>query len=127
LHAFNQAARLLPDDGPTDERPYVALDLVHLARWRGHAHARFGDPDATTVLNDALNRLDPSFVRAETALRVDLATALAASGHSHEARTHADHADRLAAQVGSARQRRRVKTLLATIAGNGVNPQGEEE
>jgi hypothetical protein len=32
-----------------------------------------------------------------------------------EARTHVDHAIRLAAQVGSARQRRRVKTLLATV------------
>jgi hypothetical protein len=114
LHAFDQAARLLPD-GPTDERPYVALDLVHLARWRGHALARFGDPDATVVLTDALNRLDPSFVRAETALRVDLATALAASGHRDEARTQADHAARLATQVGSARQRRRVKTFLATV------------
>jgi hypothetical protein len=114
LHAFDRAARLLPD-GPTDERPYVALDLVHLARWRGHALARFGDPDATVVLTDALNRLDPSFVRAETALRVDLAIALAASGHRDEARTQADHAARLARQVGSARQRRRIKTLLATV------------
>ena len=114
LHAFDHAAQLLPDE-PTDERPYVALDLVHLARWRGHALARFGDPDATAVLTDALNRLDPSFVRAETALRVDLATALAASGHHDEACAHADHAVRLAGQVGSARQRRRVRTLLAAV------------
>ncbi|HSZ30570.1 MAG TPA: hypothetical protein VK784_12555, partial [Pseudonocardiaceae bacterium] len=75
LHAFDQAAKLLPSD-TANERPYVALDTVHLGRWRGHALARFGDPDATTVLTDALARLDPSFVRAETALRVDLATAL---------------------------------------------------
>ncbi|MGH3779057.1 MAG: hypothetical protein ACRDRO_00120 [Pseudonocardiaceae bacterium] len=114
LHAFDHAAELLPDD-PTDERPYVALDPIHLARWRGHALARFGDPDATAVLTDALTRLDPSFVRAETALRVDLATALAATGDTDEARIHADHAARLAAQVGSARQRRRVKTLLTTV------------
>ncbi|MGH3983373.1 MAG: hypothetical protein ACRDST_11965, partial [Pseudonocardiaceae bacterium] len=114
LHAFDQAAQLLPDD-PTDERPYVALDTVHLARWRGHALARFGDPDATAILTDALNRLDPSFVRAETALRVDLATALAATGDRNEARTHAHHATRLAAQIGSARQRRRVMALGATV------------
>jgi hypothetical protein len=63
----------------------------------------------------ALKSLDPSFVRAETALHVDLATALAATGEVAEARTHVDHAIRLAAQVGSARQRRRVKTLLATV------------
>jgi hypothetical protein len=114
LHAFDQAAQLLPDD-PTDERPYVALDAIHLARWRGHALARFGDPDAIAVLTDALHRLDPSFVRAETALRVDLATALAAKGDRDEANTHAQHAAQLAAQVGSVRQRRRVKTLLATV------------
>jgi hypothetical protein len=88
---------------------------VHLARWRGHALARFGHPDAITVLTDALGRLDPTFVRAETALRVDLATALAAHGDQDEARTHANHADQLAAQVVSARQRRRIKTLLMTV------------
>lgn len=114
LHAFDHAAHLLPEN-PSDERPYVALDTIHLARWRGHALARFGDPDATAVLTNALDSLDPSFVRAETALRVDLATALAASGHHNEARTHADHAVRLTAQLGSARQRHRVTTLLATI------------
>ncbi len=114
LHAFDQATQLLPND-PTDERPYVALDTVHLARWRGHALARFGQPDAITILTDALNQLDPSFVRAETALRVDLATALAANGDRDEARTHADHAARLSAQVGSARQRRRITTLLAAV------------
>jgi tetratricopeptide (TPR) repeat protein len=114
LHAFDQAAELVPDD-PDDERPYVALDAIHLTRWRGHALARFGDPDATAVLTSALKSLDPSFVRAETALHVDLAIALAATGEVDEARTHADHAIRLAAQVGSARQRRRVKTLLATV------------
>jgi hypothetical protein len=91
LYAFDQAADLLPSD-PTDERPYGALDPVHLARWRGHALARFGHPDAITILTDALDRLDPSFVRAETALRVDLATALAAGDNQDEARTHADRA-----------------------------------
>ncbi len=114
LRAFDRAAELLPSD-TADERPYVALDAVHLARWRGHTLAHFGDPDATAVLTDALARLDPSFVRAETALRVDLATALAANGHRDEARTHADHAARLATQVGSARQRRRITTLLAAV------------
>ena len=111
LHAFDQAAQLLPND-PTDDRPYVALNPIHLARWRGHALARFGHPDAIAVLTDSLNRLDPSYVRARTALHVDLATALAARGHHDEARSHADQAVRLAAQVGSARQRRRIKTLL---------------
>jgi tetratricopeptide (TPR) repeat protein len=114
LHAFDHAAALLPDD-PSDERPYVALDIIHLARWRGHALARFGDPEATAILTSALNRLDPTFVRAETALRVDLAIALMAAGELDEAHTHADQAIRLATQVGSIRQRRRVRTLLASV------------
>jgi hypothetical protein len=114
LRAFDRAAELLPSEA-IDERPYVALDTVHLARWRGHALARFGEAHAITVLTDALNRLDPSFVRAETALRVDLATALVANGERDEARDHADRAARLATQIGSARQRRRIATLLAAV------------
>ncbi len=114
LHAFDRAAELLPSDA-TDERPYVALDTVHLARWRGHALSRFGDPLAITVLTDALNRIDPSFVRAEAALRVDLATAHAADGDRDEAREQANHATRLAAQVGSTRQHRRLASLLTTV------------
>lgn len=104
------AAELLPDD-LTDEQPYVALDTVHLARWRGHALARFGHPDAIKVLTHALNRLDRSFVRAEATLHIDLATALAASGNQDEASEHARRAHTLAAELGSTRQRRRLQTL----------------
>jgi hypothetical protein len=122
LHAFDHAAHLLPNDS-TEERPYVALDTVHLARWRGHALACLGHPDATAVLTDALNQLDPTFVRAETALRVDLAIAHAANGDRDEARSHANHAARLATQVGSARQRRRIKTLT----GKPIRPNAKHQ
>jgi hypothetical protein len=114
LRAFDSAAELLPCDA-ADARPYVALDSVHLARWRGQALAQFGEPDAIAVLTDALNRLDPSSVRAEARTRISLATALAAHGDRDEARTHADHATQLATQVGSARLHRRSTTLLATL------------
>jgi hypothetical protein len=114
LLAFDRAAELLSDDR-ADERPYVALDPVHLARWRGHALSRFGHPAAITVLTDALNRLDRSFVRAEAALRIDLATALAASGNQDEASEHAKRARTLAAELGSIRQRRRLQTLAASL------------
>jgi hypothetical protein len=115
MHAFDCAADLLPASGGTDDRPYVALDPVHLARWRGHALARFGHPDAITFLADALVHLDPTFVRAETALRIDLATALIANGHRDEARAHADRARTLAGELGSRRQHRRLKTLAASL------------
>jgi len=112
LAAFDRAADLLPSVDEADERPYVALDAVHLARWRGHALARVGDPEAVAVLSEALGRLDPSFVRAETSLRIDLATALEASGEREEARRHAERAEALATQLGSARHGRRARALL---------------
>jgi hypothetical protein len=111
LRAFDTAERLLPTDATSDDGPYVALDSTHLARWRGHALARFGDPEAVDVLTGALNRLDPSFIRAETALRVDLVMAFAAIGERGEARIHAKQAARLADDIGSARQRRRIRAL----------------
>jgi len=114
LHAFDRAAELLPCDA-ADERPYVELDSVHLTRWCGQVLAQFGEPDAIAVLTDALNRLDPSSVRAEARTRIALATAFAAHGDRDEARTHADHATQLATQVSSARLHRRSTTLLATL------------
>ncbi|MFI9383888.1 hypothetical protein [Kutzneria sp. NPDC052558] len=111
LHAFDEAANLLPIDSMNFDGPYVALDSTHLARWRGHALARFGDAEAVAVLSSALDRLDPSFTRAETALRVDLATALATLGERDAAREHATVARQLAADIGSARQDRRLRAL----------------
>jgi hypothetical protein len=108
LRAFDTAATLLPDETISPDGPYVALDSVHLARWRGHALARCGEPEAVEVLTSALECLDPTFVRAETALRVDLAIAFESLNEPYEARAHAERAGRLATQIGSARQRRRI-------------------
>ncbi|MFB9908483.1 hypothetical protein [Allokutzneria oryzae] len=116
LRAFDKAAALLPSETTNVDGPYVVLDAVHLARWRGHALARFADPDAVDVLTGALERLDSSFTRAETALRVDLAIALVTIGEPHEARRQASHAGELAAEIGSVRQQRRMRALAAAIA-----------
>jgi hypothetical protein len=115
LHAFDDAAKLLPADTITTEGPYVALNPVHLDRWRGHALARLGTADAVGVLSNALDRLDPSFTRAETALRVDLAIALNNAGEREEARRQANQATRLAEIINSARQQRRVQTLTTAV------------
>jgi hypothetical protein len=50
LHAaFDRAAELLPA-GPIDPAGlYVALDPIHLARWRGNVLTQFADPDAVAV------------------------------------------------------------------------------
>ncbi|UMP04377.1 hypothetical protein [Amycolatopsis sp. EV170708-02-1] len=115
LRAFDRAASLLPSDASTPDGPYVVLDPVHLARWRGHALARVGEPEAVDVLSSALSRLDPTFTRAETGLRVDLATAFSAMGEREQGRLHADRAAVLAAEIGSARQQRRIDHLRSSL------------
>jgi tetratricopeptide (TPR) repeat protein len=117
LRAFDAAHDLLPDTpGRLDDGPYLALDPVHLARWRGHALAQHGHPDATTVLRDALNNHDAEFTRAEAGLRVDLVVAHARVGELAAARNELAAARRTADAVGSARQRRRLDRVAATIA-----------
>jgi hypothetical protein len=77
----------LPADANRDEDgPYLALDAVHLARWHGHAPARFGHPDAVAVLMKALSAHDADFSRAEAGLRVDLAIAHLETGQRDAAR-----------------------------------------
>ncbi|HEU5073917.1 MAG TPA: hypothetical protein VFU02_07085 [Polyangiaceae bacterium] len=111
LRAFDEAGALLPADPVDPSLPFLFLADVHLDRWRGHALARLGDTEAVDVLTSALQRLDPTFSRAETALRVDLAAALANGGKLTEAQVQAKRADRLASDIGSARQRRRIRSL----------------
>jgi tetratricopeptide (TPR) repeat protein len=111
LRAFDAASALLPADPVDPELPFLFLGGPHLDRWRGHALARLGDHEAVPVLTDALGRLDSSFTRAETGLRVDLATALTAVGDRDAAQAHARTAFRLASEIGSARQARRVTAL----------------
>jgi tetratricopeptide (TPR) repeat protein len=111
MRSFDVAADLLPNDTANPDGPYVALNPVHLARWRGHALARLGESQAVDVLIRALDQLDPTFTRAETSLRVDLATALCSAGEYGEARRQVSHAEHLAQDIGSARQRHRLRVL----------------
>ncbi|TVT53435.1 hypothetical protein FNH05_11830, partial [Amycolatopsis rhizosphaerae] len=111
LGAFDAAANLLPSEPSSAESPYVVLDAVHLSRWRGHALARVGEPEAVDVLSSALTQLDPTFTRAAAALHVDLATACVGLDEREGARLHIAQAERLAEGIGSARQRRRIQSL----------------
>jgi tetratricopeptide (TPR) repeat protein len=115
LRAFDAAGALLPVDPVDPALPFLFLESVHLDRWRGHALARLGDAEAVEVLTHALERLDPTFARAETALRVDLAAALVAGGELDHARSHAIRAERVATEIGSARQQRRVRSLSVAL------------
>lgn len=114
MQAFDFAEQGSAAAGDPDG-PYVVLDATHAARWRGHALARLGDPGAVPVLTGALDRLNPSFTRAETGLRVDLACALVAAGELDEARRQAVTAARLADTIGSTRQHRRIRQLSSVI------------
>jgi transcriptional regulator with XRE-family HTH domain len=112
--AVDLADQQLPRASAEPGLPYLALDEVHLARWRGHSLARLGDTEAIGDLRSALDRMDHSFTRAEAALRCDLATALLARGEQEEATREVVSATELASRTGSVRQQRRIQRL--TIA-----------
>lgn len=111
--ALDEATRTLPGDTNDPTLPFIALDETHLARWRGHSLARIGNEDATRDLYNAVEKMDTTFTRAEAGLRCDLAHALTLRGERDEAQTQAVRARKLAAQVGSVRQRRRIERLVA--------------
>lgn len=112
LRAFDTAAALLPADPVDPNLPFIFLGGVHLDRWRGAALSRLGEPEAIDQLNDALPRLPADFVRARSGMLVDLAFAYAATGDRDAALAHLHQAKRLAAQVKSDRQLRRLDTIV---------------
>jgi hypothetical protein len=102
---------LIPKNADTSETQYLVFGEIHLARWRGHALARLGDRAAIDTLSRALERLDPTFTRAEATIRADLADTLSSTGELQEASIHAERARGLALQIGSVRQRRRIERI----------------
>ncbi|WP_067507123.1 hypothetical protein [Actinoplanes sp. TFC3] len=113
--ALDEAGRALPtqDDG----LPFLFLNDVHLARWRGHCLARLGKTEAIQELTESVEHLDPTFTRAAAGLRCDLALAYSVRGQHDEARTEARAAEALAARASSARQRRRIAQLVMSGEG----------
>lgn len=112
--AMEAASRILPADGVAEELPFLALDTVHLARWRGHCLARLGSTEAVEDLSGALASMDPSFTRAIAGLRCDLALAHSVRGDHTAARKIAQEAADLATRTSSERQRRRITELLTS-------------
>ncbi|APU17797.1 MULTISPECIES: hypothetical protein [Actinoalloteichus] len=108
LALFDAASDSLCVGEDSAETPYLVFDATHLARWRGSALARLGHGEAYGALSAALDRLDPSFTRAETALRVDLTHVHTARGELDAAAAHGDRARLLAQQIGSVRQKSRL-------------------
>jgi hypothetical protein len=114
--AFDRALRELPSHSVDEDLPYIQLDEMHLARWHGNVLARLGHASALDRLYSAVNAPDQS-LRAKAALHTDLAYALTAAGDRGQAQAQLTQAESLAAQAGSARQRRRVLQLVS----RGVN------
>jgi tetratricopeptide (TPR) repeat protein len=116
LRKLDAAARLLDRADGGDELPYLMLSAGHLARWRGHCLARLGHTEAIEYLTTALSAAGDS-VRAATGLHADLAIAFHHAGQLGGARQHAVIAASMASQFGSARQRRRLRQVLAASDG----------
>lgn len=112
LHFFDAAARAL-SSAPLGDPHYLVFGDVHLVRWRGSALAKLRDTEAAGTLTAALDRLDPTFTRAETALRTDLAYVLRASDDPEAATPHADKARQLAERIGSIRHTNRLRLITS--------------
>lgn len=111
LRAFDSAATLLTREHDYAELPFIMLDEHHLVRWRGNALTRLGDPDSIATLEHALERITANTARASAVLLTDLAYAYAAAGDRTAAVSYATRARRIATQIGSDRQRRRLSNL----------------
>ncbi|MDK1477048.1 XRE family transcriptional regulator [Streptomyces sp. 549] len=75
--ALDAAEASIPP-GPQDRDPdmlSIFLNGAHLARWRGNILAQLGDDEAVSSLYDALEVVDPTFVRAQAGLLCDLGQA----------------------------------------------------
>lgn len=115
--ALDAAAASIPA-GAEDRDPdmlSIFLNGSHLERWRGNVLAMLGDGDAVTELYGALERVDPTFVRAQAGLRCDLAQAHLARGEYDQVDTHLRAARLLASRTGSVRHRRRIDLLTREL------------
>ncbi|PLW72252.1 XRE family transcriptional regulator [Streptomyces sp. SCUT-3] len=115
--ALDAAAAVLPggEEARDSDMPSIFLNRAHLARWRGNALVLLGNDDAVTASYDALAAMDPTFVRAASGLRCDLAQAHLVRGEHEEARTHLQQARLLANRTGSVRHRRRIEQLTGEL------------
>lgn len=114
MREFDLASRTVRHDEPP-ELPFVILSVAHLGRWRGHALTYLDHRNAIPVLNSALRVLEPTFVRAELSIRLDLAQVLAGNGDPNGALYQLDHAHRLVTQCGSLRLDSRRRHLARCV------------
>ncbi|TJZ99704.1 helix-turn-helix transcriptional regulator [Actinacidiphila oryziradicis] len=111
--ALDMATECLPagQEARDPDMLSIFLNAGHLTRWRGHVLALLGDDDAVNSLYNALDTMDPTFVRASSGLRVDLATAHLARAEYAQAEEHLRQARLTVSRTGSVRYRRRIEQL----------------
>jgi len=116
-HALDLAAQSLPAGGEArdPDMPSVFLNAGHLDRWRGNVLALLGDDDAVNSLYQALDTLDPTFVRASAGLRCDLAQAHLARQEFDQAAEHLRQARLIASRTGSVRHLKRIERLTGSL------------
>jgi tetratricopeptide (TPR) repeat protein len=120
LRAFDAADALSPENPQDPALPFIFLGGSHLDRWRGNALSKLGEPDAIEQLTDVLARVPGEYTRAKLGTLVDLAFAHAAAGDRDAAQHYARQARRVASQIKSDRQLRRLGKLILPGGASGV-------
>jgi ATP/maltotriose-dependent transcriptional regulator MalT len=110
LRALDQADEAFqgvePGSGP---RWLSYFDQAHLVGWKGHCLVLVGQPDtALAVLQEALDSVDASFVRARAGALVDLATLHPRQGEVDATCNALAEAFRLARETQSTKSQRRI-------------------
>ena len=127
LRAFDEAQTRLPPDPNDPTLQFLMLNPSHIARWRGHALSRVRDRRAVPEIEAVLNGNNPTTLRARTGSLVDLAYAHAVMGNRDAANEYSRQANRLATQIGSERQKRRLaRLLLPAVSYGSVQQDGND-
>jgi transcriptional regulator with XRE-family HTH domain len=115
--ALEKADAALPDGAEARDPDMLSIFLNggHLARWRGSSLALLGEDDALSSLYTALDEADPTFIRATSGLRCNLAQAHLARDEHAQAQEHLQQARLLAKRTGSVRHLRRIEQLTQRL------------
>lgn len=109
LSSFDEAEYLI-SSSQEYKGPYIVLDSNHLARWRSSAEYRYGTALTAVRIRNALGKLNPTYLRAEAALRTDLAFMLA-TYEDADAYEQMNCAESISLKIGSTRQMKRILSL----------------
>jgi tetratricopeptide (TPR) repeat protein len=110
LRALDQADEAFQQVEPGSGPSWLSyFDQAHLVRWKGHCLVLVGQPEtALVVLQEALDSVDSSFVRARAGALVDLATLHLRQGEVDATCNVLGQAFRLARETQSTKNQRRI-------------------